>query len=140
MSGLLGRLRQFFNKGEQGRSTNTFSLDNQLNLSLREIAREPQRDQREVLDEVLRAGVDEILRAGKYAASWNSLSPREQEVTALICLGQSSYEIAEILSVSYDTVRSHSKQIYRKFGLNRKQMRQALRDWRFAEWWESHQK
>jgi DNA-binding CsgD family transcriptional regulator len=139
MSGLLRRLSQLFGKKERGQNTRTFSLDNRLDLTLREIARDQHRDQTEVLNEILRAGAVELLRADEIAASWNSLSPREQEVAALTCLGYSSFEIAESLTISYDTVRSHSKNVYRKFNLNRKELRKALRDWHFAEWWENHQ-
>ena len=41
-----------------------------------------------------------------------------------------------MLGVSYETVRSHSKHIYAKFGLGRKELRQALRQWNFEAWWE----
>ncbi len=137
MSGLLQRLSQLLGKKEQGQNARTFSADSQLNLTVTRIAREQQRSETEVLNDILRAGVNEVLQAEEYTASWNSLSPREQEVAALICLGYSGQQIAEILVISYDTVRSHSKRIYRKFGLNRKQLQQALKDWNLREWWES---
>ena len=91
-----------------------------------------------MLETILRAGVDEILQDEKYTAAWEALSPREKEVTALICMGYSSYQIADILSISYDTVRTHSKHVYVKFNLKRKELRLALKDWRFVEWWDSH--
>ncbi len=140
MSRLLRHLGQLFGKKEQGQATHTFSVDSQLNLSLTRIAHEQQRSQDDVLNDVLRAGVNEVLRADQYAASWNTLSPREQEVTALICLGYSGDQIAEILTISYETVRTHSKHVYVKFNLSRKELRRALRDWHFAEWWENHQR
>ena len=57
----------------------------------------------------------------------------------LVCLGYRSYEIAGALSISYETVRTHSKHIYAKFGLNRQELCQALVHWNFEAWWEDHQ-
>ena len=74
----------------------------------------------------------------KHEEIWGLLSVREQQVTALICMGFRSYEIAIALGVSYETVRSHSKHIYTKFGLGRKELRQALDQWDFENWWEEH--
>ncbi len=137
MFGFLRRLGQLIKRGKRGKDTRAFSYDGQFATALTEIARRQNRGQSEVLESILRAGVDEILRDEKYMAAWDSLSPREKEVTALLCMGYSSYQIADILSISYDTVRTHSKHIYVKFDLGRKELRQALKDWRFAEWWES---
>ncbi len=134
----LQRLGQLFKQRKQGKDTRAFSYDGQFAMTLTEIARRQNRDQNDVLQSILKAGVDEILRNDKYTAAWETLSPREKEVTALICLGYSSYEVASILCISYDTVRTHSKHIYVKFGLKRKELREALKDWRFEEWWEAH--
>ncbi len=138
MLGFLKRLGQLFKPAKREQDTRGFSYDGQFAFTLIEIARRQNRDQSEVLETVLRAGVDEILRKEKHMAAWDALSPREKEVAALICLGYSSYEIADVLSISYDTVRTHSKHVYVKFDLGRKELRQALKDWRFEEWWESH--
>lgn len=140
MLGLLRRLAQLFRQARRGKGTRAFSFDGQFALTLTEIARRQKRERAEVLESILRAGVHEILRNEEHTAAWETLSPREKEVTALICLGYSSYQIAEILCVSYDTVRSHSKHVYSKFGLKRKELRQALKDWRFAEWWRTREK
>ncbi len=134
---LLRRLGQLLTQGKRGQDTRAFSFDGEFSLTLTEIARRQNRERGEVLESILKAGVHEILRNETYTAAWEALSPREKEVTALICLGYSSYQIAELLCVSYDTVRSHSKHIYAKFGLKRKELRQALKDWRFAPWWET---
>jgi DNA-binding CsgD family transcriptional regulator len=138
MSSIFQRLAKLFRSARRKQDTRAFSYDGQFAMTLTEIARRQNRDQSDVLQSILKAGVDEILRNDKYSAAWDALSPREKEVTALICLGYSSYEIAGTLYISYDTVRTHSKHIYVKFGLKRKELREALKDWRFAEWWENH--
>ena len=137
MSNFFQRLGQLFNRSKRKQNTRAFSYDGQFAMTLTEIATRQNRDQSEVLQSILKAGVDELLRSEKCTAAWETLSPREQEVTALICMGYSSYEIASILCISYDTVRTHSKHVYVKFNLKRKELREALKDWRFAEWWDS---
>lgn len=122
----------------QGKAGHAYSMDEHFATTLTEIAHDQKLDRKELYDSVLRAGIDEILRRDKYRAAWETLSPREQEVAALICMGYSSGKIAEILVVSYETVRTHSKHVYAKFKLGRKELKKALREWNFAEWWEHH--
>jgi DNA-binding NarL/FixJ family response regulator len=45
------------------------------------------------------------------------LTPREAEVLDLLQTGRSNAEIAELLQVSIETVRSHARRIYRKLGV-----------------------
>lgn len=140
MAGILHHLGQLFKQQKREQDARAFSFDGQFDLTLTEIARRQNRERTEVLESILRAGVNEILRDEQCVSAWEALSPREKEVTALICLGYSSYQIADTLCISYDTVRTHSKHIYVKFNLKRKELRQALQDWRFAEWWENHRR
>lgn len=46
-----------------------------------------------------------------------SLSNREAEVAGYLALGSSEKEIADTLFVSVDTVHTHKKSIYRKWGI-----------------------
>jgi len=46
------------------------------------------------------------------------LTPKEQEVCDLLIAGRSPKEIALTLNVSYDTVKTHRKNLYRKLGVN----------------------
>lgn len=46
-----------------------------------------------------------------------SLSNRETEVAGYLALGSSEKEIADTLFVSVDTVHTHKKSIYRKWGI-----------------------
>lgn len=48
-----------------------------------------------------------------------SLSKREIEIIKLLKNGDSSVQIAEKLFVSYETVKSHKKNIYLKLGINK---------------------
>ena len=67
--------------------------------------------------------------------SWKDLTPRQQEIAALICLGYTSPQIAARLSVSPETVKTHVRHLLEKFHLRtRQELRQALEDWDFSDW------
>lgn len=55
--------------------------------------------------------------AGEVDADLLRLSPRELEVCQLIQMGRTGAEIAELLSMSFETVQTHRKNIRRKLGL-----------------------
>jgi len=66
---------------------------------------------------------------------WQELSPREREVTALVCLGYANRQIAARLSISLPTVKTHVRNILRKFGLSRRSdLRLVLAEWDFGAW------
>lgn len=54
-----------------------------------------------------------------YFAKTYALSKREVEVISLVKNGYSSEEIAQKLYLSFETVRSHRKNIYLKLGINK---------------------
>ena len=58
------------------------------------------------------------------------LSAREQEVFFLLAKGESSQKIADMLVISYHTVRAHTRNIYSKLGVHD---HQELRDKIYAE-------
>jgi len=118
-----------------------FSLDAELVTAIRQAAREQGRSEQEILVELVDAGQERVSRDGAAAACWDSLSEREREVLALVCLGQRNYEIAVALGIAHETVKTHLQHIFRKFSLrSKKELRLLLKDWDFIDWWEdSHQ-
>jgi len=61
---------------------------------------------------------------------WFSLTIRERQVVALVCMGHRNYEIASILGVENSTIQTHLQKIFRKFGLrSRGEIRSALISW-----------
>lgn len=133
------RLRHLLKKRQEGLAPRVFSKDEQLELTVREFAVSQQRGEQEVYDDIIESGMKVLRDKDEYEDVWTSLSAREQQVTALTCLGYRSYEIAGALGISYETVRTHSKHVYAKFGLNRQGLRLALKHWNFEEWREEHQ-
>jgi DNA-binding CsgD family transcriptional regulator len=71
--------------------------------------------------------------------TWFSLTIRERQVVALVCMGYRNYEIASILGVSHATIQTHLQKVFRKFGLrSRNEIREALESWSAEEWWNHH--
>ena len=63
---------------------------------------------------------------------WESLSERQQQVAALVCLRYTNDAIAEKLHISSDTVKTHVSNILRKFNVrSRYQLGYMLRRWDF---------
>jgi len=70
---------------------------------------------------------------------WFSLTIRERQVVALVCMGYRNHDIASILGVGYPTIQTHLQNIFHKFSLrSRGEIRQALVSWQAEEWWHYH--
>jgi DNA-binding NarL/FixJ family response regulator len=139
MSLLPSRLRKLIQK-IMGTDSRTLHADQELLTAIQEAAQEQGRSEEEVWMEFAKAGHDQYLETSELEECWDSLTEREQEVTALACMGYRNYEIADTLSISHETVKSHLHNIFTKFDIrNRNELRRALKDWRFDEWWEGEQ-
>lgn len=69
---------------------------------------------------------------------WQTLSEREQQVSALACLGRTNPQIAARLHLAPDTVKVYLGNAVRKFGLKgRRQLAFVLRDWDFSAYDET---
>jgi len=136
---LPSRLRKLLQRNKGAEESRVYHADQELSAAIREAAQEQGRTEEEVWMDFVRAGHDRYLQTGELEIRWDSLSEREQEVTALACMGYRNYEIAETLSISHETVKTHLQNIFNKFDIrSRKELRLALRDWRFDEWWDVH--
>ena len=66
---------------------------------------------------------------------WRALTPREQDVAALACLGFTNREIAARLNIAPDTVKSRLQNVLRKFNIHKRtDLRVMLADWDFSAW------
>ena len=132
-------LRKLLQKNKGVDEARVYHADQELSAAIREAAQEQGRSEEEVWRDFARAGHDQYLQSGELETRWDDLSEREQEVTALACMGYRNYEIAEALGISHETVKTHLQNIFTKFDIrSRKELRLALRDWRFDEWWDVH--
>jgi DNA-binding CsgD family transcriptional regulator len=127
------------------RVLNTFSRRNTLRLSLTSelklmqavqlLASREQRPAEQVAAELLSEALSRRQRAEANLRRWQMLSPREQEVAALICQNYTNRQIAARLSISPETVKSHIRHLLPKLNTASKAgLRQCLQDWDFSSW------
>jgi DNA-binding NarL/FixJ family response regulator len=100
-----------------------------------ELAQQEQRSEEEIHADLLASALAQRNTSQDLWTRWNSLSPREQDVAALICLGYTNGQIAARLGVSQTTINTHNRHILTKFKLHGKaELRMALQEWNFREW------
>lgn len=134
------RLRQLLERIKGSDKSRIFLQDDEIVTVVRKVAEQQGRSEQEVITEFTKAGWDQLQHATEIKERWDSLTRREQQVVALICLGHRNYQIAEILSIAPETVKTHLQNIFAKFNLrSSKELRLTLQGWDFAEWWEQNQ-
>ena len=110
-------------------------VDRSLIQSLQNLAQREQRAEKELAAELLSMALVQRKTAEINLARWEALSPREQQVAALVCLGFTNRQIADHLVLSHETVKTHVRNVLYKFDLRSKaELRQALADWDFSAW------
>lgn len=110
-------------------------LDAELYALLEELAAGHDRTVRELAVEALYDLVRVARADSENARRWYDLTPREQQVAALACLGYTNRAIAQQLIISVNTVRSHMRRVLEKYGVSSKaELRVALADWDFEHW------
>lgn len=138
---LLSRLLNYL-LGERDRteSTRVFLQDEELIAVIKDLAKQQSRAEEEVVADFTKVGLNQFLSQKELQDRWSSLSHREQQVVALICLGYRNYQIAQTLGIASETVKTHLQHIFDKFHLRgSKELRLVLKDWDFHDWWEHNQ-
>jgi DNA-binding CsgD family transcriptional regulator len=132
---------QYFSRKKNGRDeTRVFLQDEELIAMIKEVAKQESRAEEEIVAEFTKVGLNQFLSQSELDQRWLSLSHREQQVVSLICLGHRNYEIANILGIAPETVKTHLQRIFDKFHLrSSRELRLALKDWNFRDWWEHNQ-
>ena len=134
------RLRELFQKKKGEDEPRIFLKDEEIVTLVRNVAQQQGRSEEEVMTDFTKAGWDQLQQENEMMERWDSLSQREREVVALICLGYRNYQIAEKLVIAPETVKTHLQNIFAKFNLrSSKELRFALKDLNFEEWWEKNQ-
>jgi DNA-binding NarL/FixJ family response regulator len=112
-----------------------FELDEPLQAALAERADLEQRPLGQMQADLLAAGLANLQTADELKLRWDTLSPREQEVTALTCLGYTNRQIAARLGLSPSTIKGYVRQALVKWQLHGKgELRLVLNLWDFSEW------
>ena len=134
------RLRELFQKKKGEDEPRIFLKDEEIVTLVRNVAQQQGRSEEEVMTDFTKAGWDQLQQENEMMERWDSLSQRERQVVALICLGHRNYQIAEKLVIAPETVKTHLQNIFAKFNLrSSKELRFALKDLNFEEWWEKNQ-
>jgi len=138
---LLDRLIQYLRRRKKNaKQPRVFLRDEELIAAVKDVAKQQERAEEEVIAELTKVGLNQFWTQNELENRWSSLSHREQQVVALICLGYRNYEIAELLVIAPETVKKHLQHIFDKFNLrSSKELRLALKNWDFHEWWKYNQ-
>ena len=133
-------LRRLWRNITQSRSSRlTFHMDQAMVDSLRDLSEREQRPPEDLAQDLLAFALEERRHADENLRRWQDLSPREQQVAALACLNYTNRQIAALLVISPETVKTHMRNILQKFNLRSKaELRQALSDWDFSAWSETN--
>ncbi len=95
------------------------AVRNELTVqALRELAIKKQVRADELADTIIRAAVNEHNLQAASLELWESLSPREQQVTALAVRGYTNAQIGAILNLSVSTVKTYISTAYHKMGVS----------------------
>jgi DNA-binding NarL/FixJ family response regulator len=133
------RLRQLLERKKEVDESRIFLQDVEIISLVRQAAKDQGRSEEDIMADLAKAGLDQIQHSAEIEERWMSLSRREQQVAALICLGHRNYQIAEILVIAPETVKTHLQNIFIKFNLHSsKELRLTLKDWDFSGWWEQN--
>ena len=115
--------------------THYYELSESLQVTLSTLARHEGRPEHELLPDLVAAGLDRYRSVDELWPIWESLSPREQDVAALTCLGLTNRQIAARLSLSPETIKTYIRNVLHKFALNGKsELRHILAGWDFSGW------
>jgi ATP/maltotriose-dependent transcriptional regulator MalT len=139
MSLLKRLLNYLMGESDKPEPTRVFLKDEELIAVIRDVAKQQSRAEEEVIADFTKVGLNQFLTQSELQDRWDSLSHREQQVVALVCLGSRHYEIAQTLGIAPETVKTHLQHVYDKLHLrSRKELRLALKDWDFQDWWEQN--
>ncbi len=112
-----------------------YHLNPELDALIADLAQQEHCTPEEIVEQLINQALQQRQTAADLWQRWQSLSIREQQVAALICLGYTNSEIASQLGITIDTIKSHIRNIFGKFSINnRKELQLLLVSWNFQDW------
>jgi DNA-binding CsgD family transcriptional regulator len=89
----------------------------------------------ETVNRLLSFAIGEHHATNDNLLRWDSLTPRQQDTAAYACLGYSNMEIAQKMSISVNTVKSHLRHVLQTFAAGSKgELQLLLVSWDFSDW------
>ena len=112
-----------------------YRVSESMQVTLTTLAQHEGRPEDELIQDLVAAGLTHYYESEDLWRKWRSLTPREQDVAALACLGFTNREIAARLNIAPDTVKSRLHNVLRKFNIHKRtDLRLMLSDWDFSAW------
>ena len=112
-----------------------FALEEAMVDTVDALAEHEQRPAGEILSDLLASGLAQHDLAQEAWQRWLALTPRQQQVAALVCLDYTNPQIAARLGISAQTVKTHVRMILYQFSLHsKKELRMLLSRWDFSAW------
>jgi DNA-binding NarL/FixJ family response regulator len=112
------------------RRKRNFAMDVETYETLRLIAERQNRSPQEVASQLFNQVSQEQTTQTWVVDCWEQLSPRQKQITAYVCRGDTTRQIAAHLSIAPTTVKSHIEIVLIKFGVNsRIALRRLLEPW-----------
>lgn len=110
-----------------------YYLDDDLVKSLRYLAEQEQRSEEQVAADLISNGFSHRMARQEIIQRWWTLSPREQQVVAMVCQNYSTHEMAAQMVVSTNTIKAHIRHALAKFEVHsRDELRLLLADFDFG--------
>ena len=95
-----------------------FEISESLQVTLSTLAEREGRPEEQFAQELLAAGLTEYYTLDELWKKWESLTPREKEVAALVCLGHTNRQAAARMGVTPATVKFHLHNVLEKVELD----------------------
>lgn len=112
-----------------------YGLTESMQVTLTTLSEHDGRPEEELIHDLLAAGLTHYYSSDELWKKWETLTPREREVVALVCLGYTNRQVAVRMSISPETVKYHLRNVFIKYGLkSRSQLQQLLQEWDFDAW------
>jgi DNA-binding NarL/FixJ family response regulator len=103
--------------------------------TLSTLAADEGRPEHDLIPELLNAGLNQYTSNERLWKKWESLSPREKDVAALVCLGYTNREIGSRLNISPETVKDRLETTLCKFNITKRtELRVLFAGWDFSGW------
>ncbi len=128
--GLLERLG-----GKQARRAHSFALDANLYAALMDQAGREQVPAQDLYRYLLESGLAKRQKSEELGQRWETLSRREQDVIAFVCLRYTNRQIAAAMQISNLTVNWYVRKILEKFNFHSKlEIQMKFSNWDFNNW------
>jgi len=88
-----------------------YALDVSLHPMLESLAEQEQLLPGEIASDLVNEALSQRQIDADLMHRWQSLSPREQQIAALTCLGYTNPQIAARLGLAVETVRTHTRNV-----------------------------